>query len=752
MKRFTAILTALAMASTVILAGFSASAQNQKPDVPRSPFQPHSIFANKLHRLAVPGSTPERLAAMESLTPQGRKELMDKVAPYLGSALLKAARERLAPKSRKPLLPKGGGVRSQKQAPMHGNPKSDDASDITLAFADKFGNNKFLTNSGKMGLTNLKPGTKGKVRPDMLPPDEWGNRPPHVSMAASPTSGSAPLAVNFTSNAYDPDGYIVEYFWDFGDGEFSYDVNTSHTYYAAGSYTATITVTDDWGDSASSSAIITVNGSSNQPPQVVALASPVTGIVPLTVSFFASAFDPDGYIASYSWNFGDGSGSAEASPMHTYQSAGGYTASVTVTDNGGASASSSVFINVTAGGNLPPQVSITFSPGSGFAPLTVNFIANASDPDGYIVSYSWDFGDGQGSSVPNPSHTYQNAGTYTSSVTVTDNAGAAASSSVGLSVLPSPGGTDADADGLPDDFENRLADAFTPFYHVSGGEFSSTGFTRFFDFVPQTPIPGTLVQFPPISHLRVKPLGFATDNFGNPLSVIRLDYITAWNRDDGLLFGSFCNFALSLLISSLSRDFFLGLGPFVVIVLNVAFAALTPHDLDDERSSILVAAPTSSPGVFNTDPNAYSAYGFYTAAHEYEPVVDHSTYFFPFDPVPANNHIQLWLSKQKHATYFGDPSNFPLLPFDIIYTTYDVLGILCDYGILSFFQCLAVFGILDTLFFDCLAEHFSDVFPGTFAGTRVNVGEPGRPLNASGFIEDLRFRTKLTIPVWFGLE
>jgi endonuclease/exonuclease/phosphatase family metal-dependent hydrolase len=93
--------------------------------------------------------------------------------------------------------------------------------------------------------------------------------------------------------------------------------------------------------------------------------------------------------------------------------------------------------------NQPPQVTISGSPVSGSAPLAVNFSSNASDPDGYISSYSWTFGDGQTSSQANPTNIYGSGGTYTARLTVTDNGGATASISQVITVTtpPTGGGT-----------------------------------------------------------------------------------------------------------------------------------------------------------------------------------------------------------------------------------------------------------------------------------------------------------------------
>lgn len=87
------------------------------------------------------------------------------------------------------------------------------------------------------------------------------NQAPTAVASADTTSGPAPLAVNFSSaGSTDPDGSIVAYAWDFGDGGSSMAANPNHTYNAAGSYVAMLTVTDDKGATASDSIAITVTG------------------------------------------------------------------------------------------------------------------------------------------------------------------------------------------------------------------------------------------------------------------------------------------------------------------------------------------------------------------------------------------------------------------------------------------------------------------------------------------------------------
>ena len=185
-----------------------------------------------------------------------------------------------------------------------------------------------------------------------------GRQAPTSRITTSATSGVAPLTVNFSGqNSTDPDGSIVSYAWDFGNGTSGSGVNASCTYNTAGSFIAVLTVTDNDGLASSSSVLISTSAAANVAPTAVASASTTNGTAPLAINFSSTgSSDPDGSISSYRWTFGDGSSSTAANPSKTYTSAGTYSVVLTVTDNAGATASSSLSISVTSNPNAAVDV------------------------------------------------------------------------------------------------------------------------------------------------------------------------------------------------------------------------------------------------------------------------------------------------------------------------------------------------------------------------------------------------------------
>ncbi len=180
-----------------------------------------------------------------------------------------------------------------------------------------------------------------------------GVQPPVAVAGANPTSGLAPLAVTFSSTgSFDPGGGTLSYSWSFGDGATSTTASPGHTYQSAGTYSASLTVSDGTNQASSSPLTIVVTNlvTANQPPVAVAGANPTSGIAPLAVTFSsAGSFDPEGATLAYSWAFGDGSTSTAANPSHTYQTVGTYSAQLTVSDGTNQTSSSIITIATSSG-------------------------------------------------------------------------------------------------------------------------------------------------------------------------------------------------------------------------------------------------------------------------------------------------------------------------------------------------------------------------------------------------------------------
>ena len=101
---------------------------------------------------------------------------------------------------------------------------------------------------------------------------------------------------------------------------------------------------------------------------------------------------------------------------------------LTITDNKGVTASSTKTITVTESVNQSPIVSFTANFRIGVVPLEISFDAsNSYDPDGNIISYAWDFKDGNTGSEETLNHTFSSIGSYKVELTVTDNKGATSS-------------------------------------------------------------------------------------------------------------------------------------------------------------------------------------------------------------------------------------------------------------------------------------------------------------------------------------
>ncbi len=262
------------------------------------------------------------------------------------------------------------------------------------------------------------------------------NIPPVAKIASDKTSGPKPLDVTFyAAGSYDPDGFIGNIHWDMGDGSESWGGTAYHTYYESGTYHVVVTPYDGRGGTGTASLDITVG-----PPLAPVAPTDLSAIAftPewINMTWVDNSNNEDGYKVERcagTMTFCNGAPSAWSQIAQTDRNINYYA------DEGLAPESTFSYrvraFNVTAHSaysnistattpSYPPVAVIVPSVLGGPAPLPVTFDGSgSSDPDGSIVSWSWDFGDGNTGSGQVVNHTFSTAGWVYVKLTVTDNTG-----------------------------------------------------------------------------------------------------------------------------------------------------------------------------------------------------------------------------------------------------------------------------------------------------------------------------------------
>lgn len=260
------------------------------------------------------------------------------------------------------------------------------------------------------------------------------------SPVANFTNNNACLGVpiEFTDQSQaNGSGQIINYAWDFGDpasgtGNASGVQNPSHIFSAAGTYTVSLQITSSNSCVDTVTKVVVIN-----PAPVVDFTS-TSGCAGDTVTFISSTFVNVPQTLSWLWNFGDGTTSNIADPLHIYNTQGTYTVTLSITDITGCSSSVSHNVSVVSG----PVAMFTNS-----APVcsgsAVEFTDMSIAMGNPITTWHWEFGDGNEITVdapsnPNVNHTYDTPGNYTVTLTVTNMSGCNASISSTLSTIAGP--------------------------------------------------------------------------------------------------------------------------------------------------------------------------------------------------------------------------------------------------------------------------------------------------------------------------
>ena len=209
-----------------------------------------------------------------------------------------------------------------------------------------------LQGNGAVGLWQYLSGTATQS-PMVVSVDDFiagpvgGTPPPNKPPVASFEDSCSFLVCSFDgSGSSDPDGTVASYAWDFGDGSLGHGSEPQSHVCGGGTYTVTLTVTDNRGATDDTDAPVTVTA---PPPNEPPVASFDESCSFLVCSFDGSgSSDPDGTVASYAWDFGDGASGTGANPSHTYAAAGTYTVTLTVTDNRGSTSDTAARMTLTA--------------------------------------------------------------------------------------------------------------------------------------------------------------------------------------------------------------------------------------------------------------------------------------------------------------------------------------------------------------------------------------------------------------------
>lgn len=261
---------------------------------------------------------------------------------------------------------------------------------------------------------------------NVIDPD---NQPPVPDIGAVQQALVGAPIVFDGSGSTDPDGSILAYRWEFGDGTGADRVVTNHVYHQPGTYRVTLEVTDNSSKdnaTARTEFDIVIAHAENVSPRV-SVGTDRAAFVDELLEFDATGtVDVDGNLISIDWDFGDGARASGFKVPHSYREPGVYQVNVLVSDDSGrrgSIATASFTVTVTHGPNRAPEVEFVETLALKTEVPHRFDASGARDPDGHIIRYHWDFGDGADSERAVVDHVYSRPGTYVGRLTLTDDSG-----------------------------------------------------------------------------------------------------------------------------------------------------------------------------------------------------------------------------------------------------------------------------------------------------------------------------------------